>query len=266
MADPQHQIHLGLERRAAGEIARVTIDREHKLNALDSRLLGELASALTDLARLETVRAVVLTGSGSRAFIGGADIGELATLDAANARAFITGVHAVCEAIRTLPVPVIARIQGFTFGAGLEIAAACDLRIAAGTASFGMPEVRLGLPSVVEAALLPTLIGWGRTRRLLYLGETIAAPEALSWGLIERLVPAEQLDDAVEEWLGLLLLAAPGAIRGQKALMRRWEDLSLKDAIAAGITAFELAYRTDEPRRATEAFLEAQAARKRTEN
>jgi enoyl-CoA hydratase/carnithine racemase len=102
---------------------------------------------------------------------------------------------------------------------------------------------------VVEAALLPGLIGWGRTRRLLLLAETIGAAEALDWGLVERVTAPDALDAAVEEWLALLLEAGPAAIRAQKALIRRWEDLPQTAAIAAGVDAFGASWRTDEPRR-----------------
>jgi enoyl-CoA hydratase len=145
--------------------------------------------------------------------------------------------------------------MGYALGAGLEVAAACDLRIAAETAVFGMPEVRVGIPSVIEAALLPTLIGWGRTRRLLLLGETITAAEAADWGLLEMVVPAESLDTAVESWISSILKAGPRAIRLQKALIRRWEDLPLSEAIRAGIDSFATAWETDEPSRMMKAFL-----------
>lgn len=101
----------------------------------------------------------------------------------------------------TLPIPTIARINGYAFGAGMEIAAACDVRVCVDTATFGMPEVRLGIPSVVEAALLPHLIGWGRTRELLLFGETFSAEEARAWGFVERVAPVGGLDDAIERWL-----------------------------------------------------------------
>jgi enoyl-CoA hydratase len=232
-----------------GEVARVTIAREAKLNALGTALMRRFAAALAELSARESLRAVVLTGAGPKAFVGGADIGEMAAIpDGAAAAAFIETVHASCAAVRDCPVPVIARINGWTLGAGLELAAACDLRIAVAGARFGMPEVRVGIPSVVEAALLPALIGWGRARRLLLLGETIDAAEAERWGLVERVVPEEALDVAVEEWLGHLAAAGPRAIRIQKALVRRWEDLPMRDAIAAGIPAFASAWESAEPR------------------
>jgi enoyl-CoA hydratase/carnithine racemase len=159
-------------------------------------------------------------------------------------------------------MPVIARLHGFVLGAGMEIAAACDLRVASDTARFGMPEVKLGIPSVIEAALLPTLVGWGRAREMMYLGENLTADEALQWGLVEHVVPASALDAAVEAWIAKLLTSAPRAVRLQKRLIRRWEDLPLAAAVQAGVEAFAAAYETDEPGAAMGKFLAAREARK----
>ncbi len=240
-----------------GEAAFVTIANEAKLNTLNAGLMRRFAAAMAELSGLDTLRAVVLTGAGDRAFVGGADIRAMAAItDGAGAEAFIRLVHGCCRAVRDCPVPVVARIGGWTLGAGLELAAACDLRIAADTAKFGMPEVRVGVPSVVEAALLPDLIGWGRTRRLLLLGETIDAAEALEWGLLERVVPTAALDAAVAEWLDHLGAAGPLALRRQKALIREWEDLPVAQAVAAGIPAFARSWDSDEPRRLMRRFLD----------
>src|SRR5262249_29532194 len=153
-------------------------------------------------------------------FIGGADINHMVTMKTSeDSRAFLTLIHKLCKAIRDCPVPVICRLEGYTLGAGLEVAAACDMRIAADTAQFGMPEVNVGLPSVVEAALLPRLIGWGRTSRLLLTAETIDAAKAEAWGLVEETVPAAQLDEAVERCVTAIVEAAPLAVRAQKRLM-----------------------------------------------
>ncbi len=141
----------------------------------------------------------MLTGAGDKAFIGGASIPEMAALDRDGAREFITLVHQTCDCLRRLPVPVIARIDGYALGAGLEVAVSCDLRVATARAKFGMPEVKVGLPSVVEAALIPPLIGFGRARELLMLGEIIDADTALRWGLVERVVAPEALDAEVEK-------------------------------------------------------------------
>lgn len=244
-------------------IARVTISHEAKLNTLNSELMGSFVSTLNELEEIPHLRAVVLTGAGSRAFIGGADIDEMAALSAATARDFITRVHKCCEVIRDLPVPVIARINGWTLGAGLEVAAACDLRIAVDQARFGMPEVKLGIPSVVEAALLPGLVGWGRTRQMLLLGETFGASEALAWGLVERVVSEQDLDAGVETWLSALLSAEPGAVALQKALIRKWEDLPMKASINAGIDAFEAAWNTEAPGREMARFQRERAERRK---
>jgi len=255
---PDHRpcVRVDIEPRETGVIARVTVDNATRLNILGSPLMAEFVAAITALGAREDLRAVVLTGAGERAFIGGADIREMAGLDAAGAREFITRLHGVCTALRDLPVPVIARVNGYALGAGLEVAAACDLRVAASNAVFGMPEVRVGIPSVIEAALLPGLIGWGRTRELLLLGETIDAETALRWGLVERVAPADGLDAAVEACLAALLTAGARATRLQKALIRRWEDLPVGAAIAAGIESFADAYATDEPSRLMRAFLD----------
>src|ERR1700759_166922 len=179
-------------------VATVTLANAAKLNTLNTPVMRKLVAAVQQLGRDETLRAVVLRGAGDRAFIGGADITEMASLDPNSARAFISLVHRSCDVFRRMPVPVIARIRGYVFGAGVEVAAACDMRVACTDAQFGMPEVRLGGPSVVEAALLPQLIGWGRTRQWLLTGDTIDAATAHAWGLVEQVVPADQLDAAVE--------------------------------------------------------------------
>jgi enoyl-CoA hydratase/carnithine racemase len=254
MTERQPAVHVVTEPRAGGMVARVTIDNAARLNILGSALMEAFVGVVGALDARDGLRAVVLTGAGERAFIGGADIREMAALDAAGARAFITRLHRMCAVLRDLPVPVIARVNGYALGAGLEVAAACDLRVAAADAMFGMPEVRVGIPSVIEAALLPGLIGWGRTRELLLLGETIDAQTALRWGLVERVAPADALDAAVDACVDALLAAGPRAVRLQKQLIRRWEDLPVGAAIAAGIDAFADAYATDEPARLMRAF------------
>jgi enoyl-CoA hydratase len=255
MAAEQPQVVVKVDPRPPdGNVAFLTIHNPAKLNALSSVVMDAFVAAVEQLARDETLRVLVVTGTGNRAFIGGADIDEMAHLDVTSARAFITRVHRCCEVLRDLPVPVIARIGGYTLGAGLELAAACDLRVAADNAQFGMPEVRLGMPSVVEAALLPTLVGWGHARELLLLGEIVTAQDVARWGLIERVVPADGLDEAVERWIQAVLSAEPRAVRLQKMLIRKWEKLPLDAAIEAGIDSFATAFTSDAPSRAIAKF------------
>jgi len=248
--------------RDRGRVAFVTIDNAAKLNSLSSDVMAQATALFRELAADVTLRAVVLTGAG-KAFIGGASIDEMSQIaDPAEGRAFISKVHGLCQAIRDTPVPVIAAINGWCLGAGLEVAAACDMRLAADAAVLGMPEVKLGVPSVVEAALLPSLIGWGRTRRILMTGETFSAQDALAWGLVEEIHPPALLGAACEALLDKLLEAEPRAVQLQKALMQRWEELPMSQAIAAGIDAFEDAWSTDEPSQSMARFLAERAAAK----
>ena len=257
MTESTAGVRARVETRSDGaRIGWVTLDNPGKINIVNSALCRALCESINELAADEALRAMVLTGAGDRAFIGGADIAEMVALDPQSARTFITSLHNVCASIRNAPVPVIARIQGYCLGGGLEVAAACDMRVATDDARFGMPEVRVGIPSVIEAALLPTLIGWGKTRELLFTGATIDAAEALTYGLIEKVVPARQLDSAVEIWLEGIAASGPHAIRAQKALIRQWEALPLAEAIAAGVDTFSRAYATDEPRTRMRAFID----------
>jgi enoyl-CoA hydratase/carnithine racemase len=257
------RIDIRIDDRPAGRIATLAFDNPSKLNAVGADMMSDFVDAAARLAEDDALRAVVVTGAGERAFAGGVDIREMAAIEGPDAaRAFITRVHHLCASVRAIPVPVIARVAGYCFGGALELAAACDLRIAAESARFGMPEVRLGIPSVVEAAMLPLLIGWGRTRRLLFTGETIDAATALAWGLVESVAPAAGLDAAVDACLADILACGPMAIRQQKALIQAWERLPLEGAVQAGVETFAAAYRTDEPTRMMADFLAAQAARK----
>jgi len=236
-------------------VARVTLDNPAKLNALDAAAVVALTEALRALHADATLRAVVLTGAGAKAFSGGVNVNDLGASTHASAREGITRLHRCITAVRECPVPVIARVNGYCIGGALELAAACDLRIAVDSARFGMPEVRLGIPSVIEAALLPRLMGAGRARWLLLTGEMIDAAEALHWGLVERVVALEGLDAEVDSALDAILAGGAEAIRAQKRLNRAYEELPFAQAVAASIDAFEAAYATGEPARLIGAHL-----------
>jgi enoyl-CoA hydratase/carnithine racemase len=221
-----------------GAVARIFLNRPDKANALDSAHLDGLYQALIGLQQQPQARVAVLGGHG-RAFCGGADVRELAALDASTSRLFLTKIHAACEAIRALPIPVVARLHGAVIGAGLEIAAACDLRIAAEGTRFSMPEVRVGIPSVVEAALLPRLVGSGRAAWLVLTGEPIDARRALEWGLIEEIGG----DDALNKLVALLLKGDREALASQKQLLQLWEEAPLAQSIEKSIELFARAKR-----------------------
>jgi len=245
------------KRKVAGAVvAWVTVSRREKLNALDSAMIAELTEAFRALAEDKDLRAAVLTGAGDKAFVGGADINEMARLTPDTAETFIRDLHGVGQAIRDLAVPVIAAIRGYCLGGGMEIAAACDIRLAAMDARFGMPEVALGLPSVIEAALFPAIVGQGRANWLLMTGQVIDAVKAYEWGFVEEVVPKGDLDDAVATVVAAIVASGAKAVRAQKAMMRGWETAPIPDAIEASVRTFVEAYATGEPQRMMKAFLE----------
>jgi len=250
-----HGLLVDIEQHPQGSVYRLTVARPQRLNIIDSSAMLEIRSALAQIAEDDTARAVILAGSGGKAWIGGADINEMVSLNSESAKAFITRLHGVCLALRELPVPVVASIDGFCLGAGLEIAACCDLRIATPTSRFGMPEVLVGIPSVIEGALLPRLIGAGRARDLVMTGRIIDTSDASAWGLVESVDSSGQLETVVNDRVAMILDAGPNAIRTQKALCRDWEELPLSQAIQAGVDAFHDAYLEDEPQVYMQRFL-----------
>jgi enoyl-CoA hydratase len=250
--------------RDARGVATVTVNNPAQRNALGNDGKRELATTIEQVARDPDLRVVVLTGAGDRSFIGGANITEMSTFVRHDSGEGPALTHRVCEAIRRTPVPVIARVNGWCLGAGLEIAASCDMRAAADTARFGMPEVLFGLPSGMEACLLPQLIGWGKTRELVFTGRHIDCAEASACGLIERVASPAELDGAVEDWITDILRAGPLAIRAQKELIRDWERMSIADAVQQGIRAVAAAHGTDETKQLMQAFLQRKGSRPTT--
>ncbi|KIY01192.1 uncharacterized protein Z520_02744 [Fonsecaea multimorphosa CBS 102226] len=236
-------VAISFSQRSNGTIATVTVSNPKKLNSLNTTVLDAFLSSVPPLAQRSDLRCVIVTGGpcsvGQQAFIGGADISEMKDFPNAEAgRTFINKLHLACKALRDLPMPVVARVNGHALGGGMVVMASADLRIATSDARFGMPEVQRGVPSTIEAAMLPAQIGAARARRLLFLGDTISAQEAESWGLVNRVVPADQLDRAVEEWVGRLLMNGPRALRTQKKLFTMWEQVPLREAIEAGVWEF----------------------------
>ncbi|SPA22607.1 Enoyl-CoA hydratase [Cupriavidus taiwanensis] len=238
--------HLALQVSDQG-VATLRIANGTSLNILDSDTIMEFTSTLRRLARRHDVRVLVLRGTGERAFIGGANINELAKLDPETAVAFITRLHDLCEAVRDFPVPTIARLSGWCMGGGMEFAAACDIRIADDQANFAMPEVRIGIPSVIHANILPRLIGEGNTRWLLLTGASVDAARAQTWGFLHQVVPNSGLDDAVAHTVAEILECGPAAVRAQKALLRAWEDPAIERGLKHSIEVFGECYAGPEP-------------------
>lgn len=238
-----------------GDVARVEVDRTDKLNVVGTRQIDGLARVIRKIAEVPSLRAIVLTGAGDRAFIGGADIADMAVLDAESAGPFIMGLHQLCEAIRSAPCPVIARIDGYCLGGGLEVAAACDMRAASDRSKFGMPEVNVGIPSVIDGALLPRLIGLGKASELVLTGRTIDSSEALRYGLVEQVTVPEKLDDMVALWLRHILAADQAAIARQKDIIRDWVSVSYDDAVRRSVVHYVDSFKGTGPSDRMNAFL-----------
>lgn len=240
----------------ADGIAVVTINRPDKLNALNAQVFADLEALLAAIRADAAIRAVVLTGAGPKAFVAGADIGELAEVDAAAGAALAARGQAVFRALERLPIPVIAAVNGFALGGGCELAMACHLRLAAPGAKFGQPEVKLGLiPGYGGTVRLPRLVGRGRALELLLTARVVDAEEALRIGLVERIVPADALLDEARGVARTILAMGPRAVALCLATVDRALDLDLDAGLAAEAAAFGEACGTDDKREGTAAFL-----------
>jgi enoyl-CoA hydratase/carnithine racemase len=244
-----------IEETPRGNIARVTIDNQRKLNTLNSTAIRELSATFSRIDKDQSVAVVVLTGAGDKAFVGGADITEMAALDPTSARTFISNLHHACHKARYLRVPVIARINGIALGAGMELAAACDMVVASESAGFAMPEVRVGIPSVIDAALLPRILGTNLARDLVLTARTLSASEAHACGLVQRLAAEGKLDEAVDTVIEEILASGRQAIEIQKRLCNDWDNNTLADGIQLGIEAFAQSYESDEPKTMMNEFI-----------
>lgn len=241
-------------------IATLSIRGTHRLNVIGSAAIADATRDLQALAARDEVRVLILRGPAD-SFIGGADIDEMAALDRRSALVFIKGLAGLCEALRQFPRPVIARLAGWCLGGGLEVAASCDLRIAASDARFGMPEVLVGIPSVIHAALLLRLIGQSRSTWLLTTGEAIDAARAEQWGLVHEIADggpdgqAGALDRAVNRLAGRLAGLGPAVLAQQKRLLRSWEDQPLGRSIEQSLAEFGAAFDSGEPQQYMGEFL-----------
>ena len=247
---------LKIERREVdhAEIVYATVHGATSLNVIDADTMQRATDEFNTLFEHDNPRCVILAGRDGRAFIGGANLHVLRALDQGSAEGFIRSIHNFCDALRRAPVPVIAAMRGYCLGAGLEIAAACDLRIGDLSVQCGMPEVRVGVPSVIEAALLPLLIGWGKTRELLLRGHIIDAVEAARIGLLQYAVRSDEFDSLIDAITQDIVAGAPAALTAQKQLCLKWEDSSVTQAIEHGVSAFVNAYAGDEPKRYIDQF------------
>jgi enoyl-CoA hydratase len=244
-----------------GAIAYVTIDRPAVLNALNRATWAELRTAFEDAQTDVTVRGVILSGSGEKAFVAGADISELATLSAVEAEASSRFGQSVLDFIETLGKPVIAAINGFALGGGCETAMACTIRIASDHARFGQPEVKLGLlPGGGGTQRLPRLVGKGRAHQLILTGSTIDADEAWRIGLVNEVVPTTGLIARCEALLGKIAANGPVAVGYALEAVNKGAETSLDQGLALEAALFGLCAGTEDKKEGTAAFLEKRPA------
>lgn len=243
-------------------LAIVTIDRPKVLNALNSATLRALDLVFADLGQDESVRVVLLTGAGDRAFASGADIRELDAVAAGDAREFSSSGQAIFRRIETLGKPVIACIQGFALGGGCELAMACTLRLAADTARLGQPEIKLGvIPGYGGTQRLPRLVGRGAALKLLLTGAIIDAREALRVGLVDEVVSAADLMTRAEALAHEIAANAPLAIAGMLRAVNEGLDLPLDQAVALEAEIFGDLCGTADKQEGVQAFLNKRVAR-----
>ena len=244
-----------------GAVATVTVNRPKVLNALNTQTLDELRRAMLALKYDDSVRVVVITGAGEKAFIAGADINELSVQTPIGGRDHAMRGQHVLELIEHLGKPVIAAINGFALGGGCELAMACTLRIAADTARLGQPEINLGLiPGYAGTQRLSRLVGKGRALELLLTGDHVLAPEAHRLGLVNRVVPAADLMTEVRKLAGSLASKAPVAARYIIDAVNRGLEMPFGEAQVFEATLFGLVSTTDDMREGTTAFLEKRKA------
>jgi enoyl-CoA hydratase len=243
-------------------VAIVTVNRPNKLNALNRRTLEELDDLFTGLGSDGDVRGVVVTGAGEKAFVAGADIAELAGLDAESGRAASEQGQRVFDRIEWLGKPVVAAVNGFALGGGCELALACHVRVASESASLGTPEVRLGLLCGYGGTQrLPRLVGRGAALEILLSGERVSAPEALRLGLVNRVVSAQDLLAESEALLRKMIANAPLALKAILEAVHGGLDRPLAEAQAGEAQLFGELCDTEDAREGTRAFLEKRAPR-----
>ncbi|MBQ1564708.1 MAG: enoyl-CoA hydratase/isomerase family protein [Clostridia bacterium] len=247
--------HILLEKK--DHVAIATVNRPKALNALNSEVLNDLNTLLDEIAADPEIRVLVLTGSGEKAFVAGADIGEMSTLTKAEGEAFGKKGNDVFRKLETLPIPAIAAVNGYALGGGCELAMACDIRLCSDTAVFGQPETGLGItPGFGGTQRLARLVGPGMAKQLIYSARNIKADEALRIGLCNAVYPAEELMPAAEKLAETIAKNAPIAVRACKKAINEGLEMPMDEAVALEEKLFGSCFETADQKEGMQAFLE----------
>ncbi|MEJ5054264.1 enoyl-CoA hydratase/isomerase family protein [Sphingobacterium sp. MYb382] len=241
----------------SGKTALITMNRPEKLNALNKDTLEELASVLAELKTVDSIRGLILTGAGAKAFVAGADIAEFQHLEESEGKTLAAwGQHQVMDVLHAYPKPVVAAINGFALGGGLELAMACHIRVAVEQAKMGLPEVSLGLiPGYGGTQRLPELVGRGKAMEMILTGDMIGAPEALQWGLVNHVVPEAELLPKAAALLDKIYSRSSQAITAGITAINAASSKNV-DGYAEEQDAFGRAFSTSDFKEGVAAFLE----------
>lgn len=238
-----------------GAVATITINRPKALNALNSQVLDELGATL-DAIDLDTVRCVILTGAGDKSFVAGADIGEMSTLTKAEGEAFGKKGNDVFRKLETLPIPVIAAVNGFALGGGCEISMSCDIRICSDNAMFGQPEAGLGItPGFGGTQRLARCVSVGMAKQLIYTARNIKADEALRIGLVNAIYPQDELMAAAKKLASTIAANAPIAVRNCKKAINDGLQTNIDDALVIEEKLFGDCFETEDQKAGMGNFL-----------
>ncbi|AJA47198.1 3-hydroxybutyryl-CoA dehydratase [Clostridium pasteurianum DSM 525 = ATCC 6013] len=242
-------------------IEKVTINRPKALNALNSETLKELGTVINDISVNDGIKAVIITGSGSKAFVAGADIAEMSTLNSIEATNFSRLAQNVFSQIENLPKLVVAAVNGFALGGGCELAMACDVRFASKKAKFGQPEVNLGiLPSFGGTQRLPKLVGKGIAKELIFSTDMITADEAYRIGLANKVYEPEELLVKSQEFAEKVMTKSPWGVKLAKACINNGLDVDLEAGLKYEANSFGLCFSTEDQKEGMKAFLEKRKA------
>jgi enoyl-CoA hydratase len=238
-------------------IGFLTVNRPAALNALNTAVLNELYKALQDIETDENIRVLVITGAGEKSFVAGADITELATLNALQGKYFVANGHRTMSALQKLPIPVIAAVNGFALGGGLELALACDFIYASEKAKFGLPEITLGLiPGFGGTQRLARIIGKNMAKELIFTGKMISADEAFQLGFVNKVIPSDQLMGEVVHTAKTIAAKGKVSLNAAKQAINQGLNVDLETACGIEIDAFGLCFASEDAREGTQAFLE----------
>ena len=239
-----------------GSTAILSLGGRTDLNLLGLELFQSLNDALDEVAADANIKTIILRGAGEQAFSAGVDLREARELTAPAAEEFIRTLHQTIRKVLSLRMPVIAAISGPCLGGALELILACDIKIASEDATFGLPEVLVGIPSVIEASLLPKTIGLGRARRLIMTGGTVTSREALDMGLVDQVVRKDEVHDAALEATEKFRNISPKVMAAQKDIFVKWLDMGDEESAEYSIKVFSEGFATGHPQEAMTAFLE----------